>query len=64
MKPEGDMFLTNDTDIFMPTFPSGERVKAHELGTWLQMIEDDDTIDDDSKTVARYIVQQLRAQNN
>jgi hypothetical protein len=62
---EGDIFVQQDYDLFIPTFPdTGEKVKAHELDKWLQQIEDDLSIEDGAKKVARYIVQQVRAQNN
>lgn len=61
----GDIFVQRDYDLYVPTFPeTGEKVKASELNTWLQMIEDDLSIDESAKKVARYIVQQVRAQSN
>lgn len=64
-RDEGDVFVQYDYDLYIPTFPeTGEKVKAEELDTWLQMIEDDLSIDEGAKKVARYIVQQVRAQSN
>jgi hypothetical protein len=62
---EGDAFVTHGYNVYIPTFPdTGEKVKPHELGTWLKMIEDDPDIGEEPKKVARALVHRIRAQSN